>query len=72
MTTNSHRLFFDAFEYSRIMSSSLSKILETGIKVFKSNSQIIKNKNTMKYQLYTNASKNYRWLLATFFSISRL
>ena len=42
------------------MSSSLSKILETGINVFKSNYQIIKN--ILKYQLYMNASKNNRWL----------
>ena len=33
------------------MSSSLSKILETGMNVFKSNSQIIKNKKIKKYQL---------------------
>ena len=33
------------------MTSSLSKILETGINVFKSNSQIIKNKKIKKYQL---------------------
>ena len=39
------------------MSSSKSKILETEINVFKSNSQIMKNKNIMEYQLYTNASK---------------
>ena len=39
------------------MSSSKSKILETEINVFKSNSLIMKNKNIMEYQLYTNASK---------------
>ena len=43
------------------MSSSLLKILETGMNVFKINFNIIKNKkNIMKYQLYTNASKNNR------------
>ena len=31
------------------MSSSFSKILETGINVFKSNSQMIKHKNIIKY-----------------------
>ena len=40
------------------MSSSLSKIIETGINVFKSNSQI---QNTKIYQLFTNALKNNRW-----------
>ena len=39
------------------MSSALPKILETGINVFKSNSQ---NKNIIKNQLFTNASKNNR------------
>ena len=41
------------------MTSSLSKVLETGMNDFESNSQILKNKNKniMKYQLYTNASK---------------
>ena len=39
------------------MSSSLSKILETGINVFKSNSRIIKNKKYYEIStLYTNAS----------------
>ena len=41
----------------------ITKILETGINVFKSNSQIMKNTKIMKYQLFTNASKNNRWLL---------
>ena len=45
------------------MSSSLSKILEAGINVFKINYQIIKNKKIMKYQLNTNVSKNNRRLL---------
>ena len=39
------------------MSSSLSKIPETGMNVFKSNSQIIKIKNIIKYQPYASASK---------------
>ena len=36
------------------MSSSLPKILETGINVFINNSQIIQSKHIMKNQLYTN------------------
>jgi len=67
-------LFFRALDIRTFlenvkMSSSLSKILETGINVFKSNYQIIKNKkNIMKYYLYTNASKNNRWLLFVIFN----
>ena len=48
-------LDFRTFLDNMKMSSSLSKILEPGINVFKINSQIIKN--IMKYKLYT---KNYR------------
>jgi len=52
-------LDFRTFLESMKMSSSSLKILETGINVFESNYQIIKNKkNIMKYQLFTNASKN--------------
>ena len=54
------------------MSSSVSKILEKRINVFKSNSEIMKNKkiNIRKYQLYTNASKNNRWLLFVILKLS--
>ena len=52
-------LDFRTFLKNIKMSSSLSKILETGINVFKSNSQIIKNNNIMKYQLKRNATKIY-------------
>ena len=36
---------------------ALSKILKTGMNVFKSHSRIIKNPNFLENQLYTNASK---------------
>ena len=46
------------------------KILKTGLNVFKGNyHDIEKQKNITKYQLYTNESKNNRWLL---FVISEL
>ena len=52
------------------MSSSLPKILETGIHVFKGNSQTIKKlkKPYDQCQLYRNASKNYRWLKVVIFN----
>ena len=46
------------------MSSSLPKILEAGINVFKSNSQIMKNKKCYEmFTLYECVKKNYRKLL---------
>ena len=42
-------------------SSSLSKLLETGINVFKCNSQIMKNTKYYENQIFTNAPKNNRW-----------
>jgi len=51
-------LDFRTFLENMKMSSSLSKILETGINVFKRLSDHKKNlKNILKYQIYTNASK---------------
>ena len=49
-------LDFRTFLENMKMSSLLSKILETGMNVFKNISQIMKN--IIKYQLNTNGSKN--------------
>ena len=51
-------LDFRTFLENIKMSSSLSKILETGMNVFKSHSQIKESKTYLKVKLYTNASKN--------------
>ena len=57
-------LDFRTFLENMKMSSSLFKILKTGLNVFKSNYHVIeKQKNITKYKLYTNESKNNRRLL---------